>query len=53
MKKVNISLQDETHTQAKIIAVLKDVTLNDYMQKAIEECIERDRKILDKINVKK
>lgn len=48
-KRVNISLKEDNHTQAKVIAVLKNVTLNEYFEKAIEEAIERDKKILDKL----
>ncbi len=49
MKRVNIILKDEVHTQAKVIAVLKNTTLNDYFQKAIMEAIEKDKKVLEKI----
>jgi len=48
-KRVNIQLKDLVHTQAKVIAVLTDVTLNVYFEKAIEEAIERDKHILEKI----
>lgn len=42
-KKVNISLSLKTHTKAKLISVLNNVTLNDYLAKAIEDAIERDK----------
>ena len=48
-KRVNIELKENIHTQAKVIAVLKDITLNNYFEKAIEEAIKKDKKILDKI----
>lgn len=42
-KKVNISLSLKTHTKAKLISVLNNVTLNDYLAKAIEDAIEKDK----------
>jgi hypothetical protein len=53
MKRVNIQLEDETHTKAKVIAVLKDMTLNEYFEKAIREAIEKDQAILNKIKTSK
>ena len=49
MKRVNIQLEDETHTKAKVIAVLKDMTLNEYFEKAIREAIEKDQAVLNRI----
>ncbi len=49
MKRVNIALADELHTRAKIIAVLKGVTLNDYLAKVVDEAVQRDRKVLESI----
>ncbi|MFH1400562.1 MAG: hypothetical protein ABIH41_03520 [Nanoarchaeota archaeon] len=49
MKRVNIKLDDDIHTKAKIISVLKDVTLNEYFESAIAEAIARDKSILEKI----
>ncbi len=52
-KRVNIQLNDETHTKAKVIAVLKDMTLNEYLDKAIRDAIEKDQSVLGKIkNIK-
>jgi hypothetical protein len=53
MKRVNIQLEDETHTKAKVIAVLKDMTLNEYFEKAIHEAVEKDQAILNKIKTTK
>jgi len=53
MKRVNIQLEDETHTKAKVIAVLKDMTLNEYFEKAISEAIEKDQAILNRIKTNK
>jgi predicted HicB family RNase H-like nuclease len=49
MKRVNIRLSEEAHTKSKIISVLKDITLNEYFEKAIEAAIEKDKAILSKI----
>ncbi len=48
-KKVNIGLDEDLHTRAKIIAVLKNITLNDYIEKALEEAVKKDKAVLDKI----
>jgi predicted HicB family RNase H-like nuclease len=49
MKSVNIKINPEAHSRAKIISVLKGITLNDYLAKAIEQEIEKDKGILAKI----
>ncbi len=49
MKRVNIALSDELHTRAKIIAVLKGVTLNDYLAQLVGEGVQRDRKVLENV----
>jgi len=49
MKRVNIQLEDDIHTKAKIIAVLKGVTLNDYLAKTVTEAVQRDKKVLENV----
>ncbi|PIY60678.1 hypothetical protein COY95_00540 [Candidatus Woesearchaeota archaeon CG_4_10_14_0_8_um_filter_47_5] len=49
IQKVNIALNKKIHTQAKLIAVLKQVTLKDYFQKAIEQAIEQDRALIENL----
>ena len=49
MKRVNIQLGDETHTKAKVIAVLKDMTLNEYLDKAIRDAVDKDQAVLNRI----
>ncbi len=46
---MNIGLKDKVHTQAKVIAVLKKTPLSKYLEKAIEEAIERDKKLLEEV----
>jgi hypothetical protein len=48
-KKVNISLQEDIHLKAKVIAVLKNITLNEFFEKAIEEAIEKNKDILERM----
>ena len=48
-KRVNIAIIEDIHTKAKIIAVLKGLTLNEYLEQAIEKAIEKDKKVLDKV----
>ena len=46
MKKVNIAIEEELHSRAKILSVLKGVTLNDYLTAAIEKAVNKDKKLL-------
>ena len=48
-KRVNIALDEDLHTKAKVIAVLKNITLNDYIEKALEEAVKKDKATLDKL----
>lgn len=43
-KQLNIRLEEETRTQAKIIAILKGMTLNEYIEQAIKKDLEKDKK---------
>lgn len=49
-KRVNIGLDEDIHTKAKVIAVLTNTTLNEYFEKAIAEAIAKDKKILEKMS---
>lgn len=49
MKRVNVQLTEELHTKAKIIAVLRNETLNDYFARVVAEAIKKDQKVLEKI----
>ncbi|MCD6589646.1 toxin-antitoxin system HicB family antitoxin [Candidatus Woesearchaeota archaeon] len=48
-KRVNLKLPEELHTKAKIVAVLKDLTLNDYIERAVREAIEKDEHLLERV----
>ncbi len=49
MKRVNVQVPDDIHTRAKVIAVLKGVTLNEYLESAIRQQVEHDKHVLDSI----
>lgn len=49
MKKVNVAISEEMHTKAKIISVLNGINLNDYLAKAIEKAVEKDKEVLTKL----
>ena len=53
MRKVNIGLSDEVHSQAKIISVLRKTTLQNYLRDAIESAIKKDRNLLGRIRGEK
>lgn len=46
VKKVNISIRLKTHTKAKLISVLNNITLNDYLAQAIERAVEKDKDLI-------
>jgi hypothetical protein len=46
-KRVNIELKDDVHTKAKLIAVLTGTPLGKYFEKAIEDAVKRDKKLLE------
>ncbi len=48
-KRVNIGLADKTHTQAKLISILKGTTLNEYLRIAVEEAIKKDKDLIRKM----
>ena len=48
-KRVNIKLEDKTHMLVKIIASMKDLTLNEYLEQAVEESLEKDKELLKKL----
>jgi len=49
MKRINIDLDDELHTKAKVIAFLKNMTMKEYIQKALEDATKRDNNLLAKM----
>jgi predicted HicB family RNase H-like nuclease len=52
MKRVNVQVPDDVHTRAKVIAVLKGVTLNEYLEQAIRAGVEQDKAILEQLKRK-
>jgi len=49
MKRINIGLKDNTHSRAKIVSILKQVSLSKYIELCIEKSLELDRKLLEDI----
>jgi len=52
MARVNIYLEDDVHTKAKILAVLKGETLNEFFAKAVAKALDEDKDILADIKKK-
>jgi predicted HicB family RNase H-like nuclease len=52
-KQLNIRLDEEIRTRAKIIAILKGETLNEYIENAILEALKKDELKDTKLNYKK
>ncbi|MEK6917063.1 MAG: hypothetical protein AABW92_04940 [Nanoarchaeota archaeon] len=50
MKKVNIALKDEVHSQAKIISILKDIPMGQYLDELISEAIKKDLSLIEKLS---
>ena len=48
-KKVNIGLKDNVHSQAKIISTLKKIPLGKFLEKAIEEYVNKEKHILEEL----
>ncbi len=53
MKKVNIGLKDEIHSQAKIISILKGIALGKYLEECIEKAVNSDKKIIEQMKESK
>jgi len=48
-KQLNVRLDEEIHTKAKIVAILKGKTLNDYIEEAIVNALKKDESISNKM----
>jgi len=51
MKKINLDLDDELHTKAKVIAFLKNTTLKEYLQKAVEDSVKKDNSLISRMKI--
>ena len=45
-KRVNIGLKEKIDAQAKIISTLKKIPLNKFLEKAIEDAVEKDKHLI-------
>lgn len=48
-KQLNVRLDEDIHTKAKIVAILKGKTLNDYIEDAIVNALKKDEALATKI----
>ena len=48
-KRVNIGLKEKIHAQAKIISTIKKIPLNRYLEKIIEDAVERDEHLIEEL----
>jgi len=48
-KQLNIRLIEDLHTKAKVTAILKGQTLNDYIEQAILQALDKDKTTTSKI----
>ncbi len=49
MTRVNIWMKEELHKQLKIVATLKGVTIQDYIEQAIEDKVKQDLGLLKEL----
>ncbi len=49
MKRVNIELSEELHTNAKVIAVLRNMTMQRFLVDSIKAAVEKDKKLIEKL----
>ena len=47
-RQLNIRIEEEIHTKAKVTAILKGITLNDYIEQAIKDALEKDKTATNK-----
>jgi predicted HicB family RNase H-like nuclease len=47
-RQLNIRIDDDLHTKAKVTAILKGITLNDYIEQAINNSLEKDKNVTNK-----
>ena len=48
-RQLNIRIDEELHTRAKVTAILKGLTLNDYIEASIKVALDKDKSIVQKI----
>ena len=53
VKRVNIDLRKEIHSQAKIVSILKNISLNKYLEDCIEKVLQEDEDLLHKFTSQK
>lgn len=49
VKRVNIGLNDKVHAQAKIISTLKKIPMNRFLEKAVEDYVQKEKSIIEEL----
>ena len=49
MSRVNIWMSEEIHKKVKILAALKGMTIQEYVESAIESKVKKDLKIVEEL----
>lgn len=45
-KRINIEIEKQLHAKAKVLAVLKETSLNEYLVSAIRSAVDEEKKVL-------
>ncbi len=48
-KRINLKLSEQLHRQVKLIAILKGITINEYIEQAIEKSVKKDKSLIDSL----
>lgn len=48
MTRVNIEINDVLHKKVKLASLMQDTTLQDFINKALEEKVKKDEKLIRK-----
>jgi len=48
-KHINIAVDEETHKEVKVLAILKGLTINQYVRELIKNGLKKDKKLLEKL----
>ena len=49
MTRINIEINSELHKRAKLASLMQDTTLQDFINKALEEKVKKDQKLIQKL----
>jgi predicted HicB family RNase H-like nuclease len=49
MKRINIFMEEELHSKIKVISALKKESMNDYIAKALDNLLKKDKTLFEKL----